>query len=66
MWLFNPDEAQGVLNISGATEWVGLAELGDASHFDNWRFLLPLCKAIGLVTIRVDANKSFAIRVTRQ
>jgi hypothetical protein len=41
----------------------GLAELSDASHFHDRRFLLPLCKASGLLTIRVDATKGFAITI---
>ena len=41
----------------------GLAELGDASHFHDRGFLLPLCKASGLLTIRVDATKSLAVLV---
>jgi hypothetical protein len=40
---------------------VGLAELGDASHFHDRRFLLSICKVSGLLMIRVDATKSFAV-----
>ena len=29
----------------------GLAELGDASHFDDRGLLLPLCKAGGLLMV---------------
>jgi hypothetical protein len=41
----------------------GLAELSDASHFHDRRFLLPLCKTGGLVVIRVPSNKGFAVLV---
>ena len=45
--------------MSGA----GLAELGDPSHFHDRGFLLALCKPSGLLTIRVDANKSLTVLV---
>ena len=45
--------------MSGA----GLAKLGDASHFHDRGFLLPLCKASGLLTIRVNATEGFAITI---
>ena len=35
MWLFNRDEAQGVLTMDGATERAGLADFDDAGHFYN-------------------------------
>ena len=39
----------------------GLADLSDAGHFHDRRFLLTLCKASGLIMIRVGASKSFAV-----
>ena len=45
--------------MSGA----GLAKLGDASHFHDRGFLLPFCKASGLLTIRVNATEGFAITI---
>src|ERR1700737_4333320 len=45
--------------MSGA----GLVDLSDASHFHDRGFLLPLCKACGLLTIRVDATEGFAITI---
>jgi hypothetical protein len=41
----------------------GLAELSDASHFDNRGLRLPHCKASGLLTFGVDSNKSFAVAI---
>src|SRR5580692_363980 len=40
-----------------------LAHLGDASHFHDRRFSLPLCKAVGLVTIRIGAGKPLTVAV---
>src|ERR1039458_9653967 len=42
---------------------LGLTDLSDASHFNERGLPLPLCKASSLVTIRVDASKSFAVLV---
>ena len=42
---------------------LGLADLSDASHFHDRRFLLPICEASGLLTICVDATKGLAILV---
>jgi hypothetical protein len=63
MWLFNRDEAQGVLTLGGPTEWAGLAELCDASHSYNWRLFLPLCKACGLFMVCVHADKPLTVIV---
>jgi hypothetical protein len=41
----------------------GLADLGGASHFYYREFLLPICEASGLHTIRVDATEGFAITI---
>ena len=43
--------------------WAGLGELGDASHLHDGGFPLPCCKAIGLLTLRVGASKSFAVAI---
>jgi hypothetical protein len=61
MWLFNRDEAQGLPTKSGATERAGLADFDDAGHFYNWGFLLPLCKASGLLMVGVDASKPLPV-----
>jgi hypothetical protein len=41
----------------------GLAEFGDASHTYDWGLFLSICKARGLLMIRVDATKSFDVLV---
>jgi hypothetical protein len=41
----------------------GLADLNDAGHFHKRGFLLPICKASGLLMIRVHADKGFAVLV---
>ena len=63
MWLFNRDEAQGVVTIIGATERAGLADFDDAGHFHDWGLFLPLCKVGGLLMIRVDASKPLPVIV---
>lgn len=63
MWLFNLDEAQGVLTISGATERAALADFDDAGHFHDRTFPLPLCKCSSLLMIRVDASKPLTVLV---
>ena len=63
MWLFNRDEAQGVVTIIGVTERAGLADFDDAGHFHDWGPFLPLCKVSGLLMIRVDASKPLTVLV---
>jgi hypothetical protein len=41
----------------------GLADLSDTGHLHDWGLLLPICKANGLVMIRVLATKCFAVFV---
>ena len=43
-----------------------LADLPDASHFHDRGFLVPLCKASGLLMIRVDASESLAVLVKQR
>jgi hypothetical protein len=40
-----------------------LADFSDASHFDDRRFLLAICKCSGSLTISVGAGESLAILV---
>jgi hypothetical protein len=42
---------------------VGLAELGDASHFYDWGLFLPLCKSSSLLMIRVHASEPLTVLV---
>ena len=41
----------------------GLAELSDASHFHDRRFLLSLCKSGGLFMVRIHAGKALSVLV---
>jgi hypothetical protein len=63
MWLFNRDEAQSELSISGANQWAGLADFDDAGHLYDRGLLLPLCKISGLLMIRVGARKPLTVIV---
>jgi hypothetical protein len=63
IWLFNPDEVQGVLGISGATQSAGLADLSNASHFHDRGFLLSICKARGFFMVGIQANKPLTVFV---
>jgi hypothetical protein len=63
MWLFNPDEVQGVVTIIGVTKRAGLADFDDAGHFHDWGLFLPLCKVNGLLMIRIDASKPLTVLV---
>jgi hypothetical protein len=49
--------------ILSGTVTLGLADLSDPSHFHDRGFLLPLCKASGLLTIRVVPTKSLTVLV---
>jgi hypothetical protein len=63
MWLFNRDEAQGELSISGANEWAGLADLNDAGHLYDGGLFLPFCKCSGLSMNCVGARKPLTVIV---
>jgi hypothetical protein len=63
MWLFNRDEAQGVLTIDGTTERAGLADFDDAGHFYDWGLFLPLCKSSGLSMNCVGASEPLPVLV---
>jgi len=55
------DRVQGSSHSpKGRTE---LAELNDASHFHDRRFLLPICKASSLFAVRVHASEPLTVIV---